>query len=42
MVRSRNLPTRWDELNALPAGTQALLLFGALLVLAASDRLVKR
>lgn len=37
----RNLPARWDELNALPAGTQALVLLGALLVLAASDRLVE-
>lgn len=36
-----NLPARWDELNALPAGTQTLLLLGALLVLTASDRVVE-
>ncbi|RME38357.1 MAG: hypothetical protein D6794_05505, partial [Deltaproteobacteria bacterium] len=38
-VGPRNLAAKWTELAALPAVTQSALLVGALLVLAASDRL---
>ncbi|MGC8947680.1 MAG: hypothetical protein ACP5N6_16230, partial [Anaerolineae bacterium] len=35
----QNLAARWEELTALPVVTQSALLIGALLILAASDRL---
>ena len=37
----QDLADRWDEINALPAVTQSALLIGALLVLAASSRLME-
>lgn len=36
-----NLAARWDALTALPVLTQSAVLIGALLVLAASDRLIE-
>ncbi len=40
-VGPENLAAKWDELSALPTVTQSALLIGALLVLAASDRLME-
>ncbi|RME41147.1 MAG: hypothetical protein D6794_01080 [Deltaproteobacteria bacterium] len=40
-IGPQNLPAKWEELAALPLVTQTALLIGAVLVLAASDRLAE-